>query len=294
MKRVVIRDVSNYRGDGEAMSNKNGSETYMWYVIQTVNGEEHQVCAWINQRISKDLFERCFVPLYEDVWRKEGIGHINIKKMFGGYVFLKTDYPREINEELRKIPNLAILLSDQRGMKENEEKVYLPIHRTEEQFSSSIFTDGLMRVSYIERNEDGKISSVIGPLAAYQEYIIKVDLPHRRAIAEIPFLGETRRIKFGLWSDRDPKIPWIEEEKRLHKNQLEESCHVKGRSTANQAAFCVGEIVINIMGICGDQHLQITDIDERKRTVTVDMPLFGEMISVQMSMDDVEKVGERG
>ena len=50
---------------------KNGSEPIMWYVIQTVNGQEQQVCTWINQRMDHTLFERCFVPLYEDVWRKE-------------------------------------------------------------------------------------------------------------------------------------------------------------------------------------------------------------------------------
>lgn len=43
----------------------------MWYAIQTVNGQEQQVCTWINQRMDHILFERCFVPLYEDVWRKE-------------------------------------------------------------------------------------------------------------------------------------------------------------------------------------------------------------------------------
>lgn len=47
----------------------------MWYVIQTVNGEEQQVCTWINQRMDRALFRRCFVPLYEDVWRKEGIAN---------------------------------------------------------------------------------------------------------------------------------------------------------------------------------------------------------------------------
>ena len=56
----------------------------MWYVIQTVNGQEQQVCTWINQRMDQTLYERCFVPLFEDVWRKEGVGHISVKKTFAG------------------------------------------------------------------------------------------------------------------------------------------------------------------------------------------------------------------
>lgn len=49
----------------------------MWYVIQTHSGSEHDVYMWINTYVDQSLFERCFVPLYEDVWRKDGIGHIN-------------------------------------------------------------------------------------------------------------------------------------------------------------------------------------------------------------------------
>lgn len=85
----------------------------MWYAIQTVNGQEQQVCTWINQRMDHTLFERCFVPLYEDVWRKEGVGHISVKKTFAGYVFIKADQPEAVYEELRKIPRFANLLSDQ-------------------------------------------------------------------------------------------------------------------------------------------------------------------------------------
>lgn len=85
----------------------------MWYVIQTVNGEEQQVCTWINQMMDRAMFRRCFVPLYEDVWRKEGIGNISIRKMFGGYLFIETDRPEDVYEELRKAPGLTILLSEE-------------------------------------------------------------------------------------------------------------------------------------------------------------------------------------
>ena len=97
----------------------------MWYVIQTVNGQEQQVCTWINQRMDHILFERCFVPLYEDVWRKEGVGHISVKKTFAGYVFIKSDQPEAVYEELRKIPRFANLLSDQPDQKKQKEKAIL-------------------------------------------------------------------------------------------------------------------------------------------------------------------------
>lgn len=264
----------------------------MWYVIQTVNGQEQQVCTWINQRMDHTLFDRCFVPLYEDVWRKEGVGHISIMKTFAGYVFIKTDRPDEVYEELRKIPKLAIMLSDQIDQSSQKEKTFIPVSAEEEQFLRSIYTDGIMRVSYIEKNSDGRVTSIIGPLEKYRDHIVKLDLSHRRAVAEIPLFGQMRRMKFGLWCEKDEKIPWIEEERRLRKNHIEEVCRVEERNVTSTIGLQPGDSVINIQGICGDQTLKVIGVDERKRIVNVEMNLFGEIFSVQMNVDDVEKTEE--
>ena len=266
----------------------------MWYVIQTVNGQEQQVCTWINQRMDQTLFERCFVPLYEDVWRKEGVGHISVRKTFAGYVFIKTDRPDEVYEELRKIPKLAIMLSDQLDQNNQKEKTFIPVSAEEEQFLRSIYKDGIMRVSYIEKNSEGKITSIIGPLEKYQDYIVKLDLSHRRAVVEIPFFKQDRRMKFGLWCEKDAKIPWIEEEKRLRKNHIEEVCRVEVKNVTSTTGLQPGDSVINIQGICGDQTLKVIGVDERKKIVNVEMNLFGEIFSVQMNVDDVEKTEEQG
>ena len=273
----------------------------MWYVIQTVNGEEQQVCTWINQRMDRALFRRCFVPLYEDVWRKEGIGNISIRKMFGGYLFIETDRPEDVYEELRKAPGLTILLSE-----ENQTgKRFWPIHKEEEEFLDNVLWDGLMRVSYIERNANGRITFVAGPLADYQEYIVKIDLPHRRAIVEMPFLGEKRRLKFGLWSSKDPAIPWLEEAKKRRSEekgsghsetdtQREVSTGQKtGQEYLHEGGITEGDYVVNTTGIYGDGLLKVISVNEKNRSVTAAVPLFGELIPVQMSMDDVKKEERR-
>ena len=262
----------------------------MWDGIQTVNGQEQQVCTWINQRMNQTLYERCFIPLFEDVWRKEGIGHISVKKTFAGYVFIKTDRPNEVYEELRRIPRLAIMLSDQMDQNNQKEKTFIPVSAEEEKFLRSIYTDGIMRVSYIEKNSNGRVTTIIGPLEQYQEYIIKLDLSHRRAVAEIPLFGQIRRMKFGLWCERDAKIPWIEEERRLRRNHMERDSHTKEKRMLTATGIQPGDYVINTMGICGDQTLKVTGVDERKRTIEVEMELFGEQLSVQMSVDDVERI----
>lgn len=152
----------------------------MWYVIQTMAGKEHEVCMWINTFVDKSLYSRCFVPLYEDVWRKEGIGHISIKKLFAGYLFVETDSPK-----------MSVILSSDT----DEEKFFLPLHKEEEVFFDTILSDGIMKVSYIHLNHAGRINQVIGPLQSFLDNILRVDIPHRRAIVDVPLLGEVRRLK---------------------------------------------------------------------------------------------------
>lgn len=40
--------------------------------------------------------------------------------------------------------------------------------------------------------------------------------------------------------------------------------------------------------------MKVIGVDERKRIVNVEMNLFGEIFSVQMNVDDVEKTEEKG
>lgn len=122
---------------------------------------------------------------------------------------------------------------------------------------------------------------------------------------EMPFLGEKRRLKFGLWSSKDPAIPWLEEAK---KRRLEEkrSGHSgtdtqkevstgqnNGQGYLHEGGITEGDYVVNTTGIYGDGLLKVISVDEKYRSVTAAVPLFGELIPVQMSMDDVEKEERR-
>lgn len=276
----------------------------MWYVIQTVSGKEHEVCIWINTYVDKRFYKRCFVPLYEDVWRKDGVGHISIKKLFPGYLFLETDTPEPVHEALKEVSDLTVLLCSQ---EEKGGRMFLPIREDEEAFFNTILSDGVMKVSYVHTSTRGKFSTVIGPLQSYTENIRRVDIPHRRAIVDIPMLGETRRIKFGLWLDIDPKIAWIEEEKKNRKETVSEENIAPAdpwdwkawkKINADRAlkeleedryGFQVGDHVINTTGIYGDTPLEIREIRPGKNSVVVDVPIFGNLTRIEMDMGDIEK-----
>ena len=70
-------------------------------------------------------------------------------------------------------------------------------------------------------------------------------------------------------------------------------CRVGEKNVTSTTGLQPGDSVINIQGICGDQALKVIGVDERKKTVDVEMELFGEVLSVQMSVDDVEKTEEK-
>ena len=275
----------------------------MWYVIQTMSGKEHEVCLWINTYVDKNLYQRCFVPLYEDVWRKEGIGHISIKRLFNGYIFVETDKPDKVHEQLKSLSELSILLS----MDDKKGKEFVPLHKEEEVFFNTILSDGIMKVSYVGFNRNGKINEVIGPLQSYRDNIVRVDASHRRAIVDVPMLGENKRIKFGLWLDKDPKLDWIETEKKNREQvkAVENAApdnpwdwkawkkinEVKKNKFVDEDLYGYkpGDYVINTTGIYGDTPLQIAEIHPDKNSVVVNVQLFGNMTRVEMGMDEISE-----
>ena len=227
---------------------------------------------WINTHVDKSLYTRCFVPLYEDVVRREGIGHILIRRMFEGYLFLESDTPEMVDASLKMMPEYTAVIAaeDEKG------KLFLPIRKEEELFLDSILTDGIMRASYVRYGKEHKIEQAIGPLEKYLDKIIKVDLHHRRAVVQIPLFGEERQIKFGLWLDADPKLDRIEEEKKLRR-----------KAASDEYPFKTGDMVINIRGLFGDAPMQIKEMDPARYCATVSLHMFGRDTDMEMSVDDL-------
>ena len=87
----------------------------MWYVIQTYSGNEHVVMKLFEEVADRARYNKCFVPMFEDVRKKDGKGQIVLKKFFPGYIFIETESPAYINEILREIPDFTRVLGTQGG-----------------------------------------------------------------------------------------------------------------------------------------------------------------------------------
>ena len=250
----------------------------MWYVIQTRTGFEKELTEQLEGYCSGFSRENCLIPMYEDVRRSEGQSRISYRRLLPGYVLVNTDQPENIHKGLKKVGEFArMLLSEEDG-----EKLFLPVSPEDMAFLDSILEDGLMRVSYVQNVKGMKIGKIIGPLAKYGNHISTIDFHHRRAVVDAEIFGKMRRIKFGLWTDEDPKLPWIEE--RLGKAGADEYL-LKDADVGIQP----GNKVKDISGVYPGAVFTVESVNIGRRTFRTGMDLFGKMTTVELYLDSVEK-----
>lgn len=253
----------------------------MWYVIQTKSGEEKDLKLFLEHILPESIQASFFVPLYENVWRKGGTGHISLQLMFPGYVFAETDMPEKLFEQLKRTPKFTRMLN----MEETDgERTFLTVSGQDEAFLRSLLEDNVMHVSYIRRSKSGRIEKLLGPLAGYEKYITKLDIPHRRAIVEAHIFGKERKIKFGLWTDADPDTPRI---RRLKFSELEEN-----KKTEIDIGIYIGDMVRDKSGIYEGMELTVIEIDATRNIVWVEAELFGTKVKIEMDADKIETIDE--
>ena len=82
----------------------------MYYVIQVFPHEERKTGQLIKNAISRKLCTECFFPM-RNIRRKIRGELMDIReRLFPGYVFVESDNPKKLYEEIKKIPRLTKLL----------------------------------------------------------------------------------------------------------------------------------------------------------------------------------------
>lgn len=160
------------------------------YVIQVYTGHEKLICSKINDSISSELFNKCFVPMMEYVYRRKGEIWRECKIMFPGYVFVLTDSVNEFASKLRCIDGMTKLLTSGE----------MPISISEEE-KTAIFglidEDNIAKLSegYIEQD---KIYVTSGPLVGQEGVIKKIDRHKRIAYIELSIMGRVSQVRMPL------------------------------------------------------------------------------------------------
>lgn len=164
----------------------------MWYVIQTLGGEEEQTADMIRRRVSSCHLEECFVPKRERVKKFCGQWNKVDEILFPAYIFVITDKPAELYRELRQVPRLTKVLG-------REEAYFVPLSQDEERLVRSLgdqeHRTGLSKVAV---EEGKKIRVLEGPLKDYAGDVVKVNLHKREAAVKVEFMGREMELKMGI------------------------------------------------------------------------------------------------
>ncbi len=73
----------------------------MWYVVQTLKGQEEKILGGIHQYV-KDDTEDAFILWNEKIFKHQGKWEADRENLFPGYLFIVTNKPEEFDKRLRK------------------------------------------------------------------------------------------------------------------------------------------------------------------------------------------------
>lgn len=166
----------------------------MWYVIQTMTGQEEEVMLFMNTILDAELYEECFVIKAEWMKRLGGRWQLQVRPLFPGYVFTRTDRPEELFLRLKDVPKFSKLLGTGRYE-------FVPVRDEEERFLKRILNgnrDYMVKLTTVGASEDGTILAIDGVLELFEKNILRWNLHKRYAVARVEMLGDEKSVIFGI------------------------------------------------------------------------------------------------
>ena len=164
----------------------------MWYVIQTVSGEEDRTAGMIKKMVSPEFVKECFVPKRERVKKFQGYWNKVEEVLFRGYAFVVSERPKELYEELKRIPALTKVLG-------REGDSFMALDEKEESMVKELGNkDHKTLLSRIKVGEQRTIRIIDGPLKNYEGNIVKVNLHRREAVVQVDFMGRAVELYMGI------------------------------------------------------------------------------------------------
>lgn len=160
-----------------------------WYILYALVAKQEQLCSVLCRHGL-----RAFVPMME--YYRRDIKGIAVKPMFPGYLFVRSDMCQQEFDTM-----LFELGDEKQGMVRQLKEEGTAAMREEEIdfFAHLLDEQGVARMSYgYRKGSRGVVTE--GPLAYFQERIVKADRHNRLAWLDFEFMN--RRIQAGLTIDQ--------------------------------------------------------------------------------------------
>ena len=163
----------------------------MWYAVQVATGREETARDMCRKLIDKELYEDIFIIRFDKAKRYYGEWHKEKEIMFPGYMFINTDNPNKIYEQLKNVPELTKILG-----RDGEEFSAIEPYK-EEMFKAMVSEDYEIPIS-IGVIEGDKVIVKEGPLVGMEAYIKKIDRHKRIAILKTEMFEQKIGVSVGL------------------------------------------------------------------------------------------------
>jgi len=159
-----------------------------WYALFVETGQEERLKQLINT-VYPDEDIKILIPKRKLKERRQGKTHEVVKKLFPGYVLIKTVMAINMYYRLSKLPMVYSILKD--------ECEPVPIRDEEMAVILALTSEG-DTIGFSEAYREGdRITVVSGPLKGLEGIIEKFDARKKRIKVRIRFMGKERRIDLG-------------------------------------------------------------------------------------------------
>lgn len=160
-----------------------------WYVLFVNTNQEEKVKGILEKEIGDKY--KFIIPTRELKERKNGKWHYVRRKLFPGYIFIKTSMNIDMYYKLKNAPGIIRLLrSEEEILTVSEEELNI----------LSIFlsnNDSNIGISELYRDKD-IIRIISGPLLGLEGQIVKINFRKGRARVSINFMNEVRVVELGI------------------------------------------------------------------------------------------------
>lgn len=184
-----------------------------WYLLKTWTGQEEELVKEIRRSVPQDLYQECFVIYQERIWRRQQKSIVHVEPLFPGCVFFtcqgrgvfgkadgmegrmeeRTSFFRRLEGESSLAQRMAC-----------GDLVFFPVMKEDVEFLTAISgKDHVVRLSYVEKNDQGQIDRISEPLKTCQRQIERIQFKKRYAMVRHKLWGEERAIVLGIMLKED-------------------------------------------------------------------------------------------
>lgn len=163
----------------------------MWCVVHVRDKDEKDTEDFVANLLPENLKVRCFHLTRSRRKKFRGQWQTVHENLFPGYVFIDTDQPETVYQELKRAPSPRLLFSD--------DEYVSTLDKQESEFMGMIADkNGVIGISGVNVGDDGTVSYVSGPLVHIKAQVKKVNLHKRIAEIETKLMGRRQILYLGI------------------------------------------------------------------------------------------------